>query len=324
MNKKILNGILLLLIISLTIAYLKIGPPAKTDEIKVICPPSIIASLPIWIAEEKLFFKNNNIKINLIDVTNSKSMVESLVAKNADILPAVSLVDMTNIGGAGNIALMHAKIYSHSRMKKNPSFESLLISTNSDIKSLKDLEGKRIAVYPGKTSEAVVKSFLEKSGVKTNTINFISLPPPEHEAALSRDDVQAIHVYEPFRSLALQNLKTRELSGSIYAHLNEPSGIGCSAISRDFLRNNPNAADKFLNAWDESIKYINEHPKEAREILSKRLSLPESVAEKSTWVDATSTKDTNYETLFKTISSIKEAGAISQDFVLEKDMVLTR
>jgi len=181
-----------------------------------------------------------------------------------------------------------------------------------------------VAVYPGMTSELAVKHFLKASGVDVEKVKFVKLPPPEHESSLLRGDVHAIHVYEPFRTLSLQNGKTREISESIYASLNEPSGIGCSAISRNFYRTNPKTANKFLDAWDEAILFIRNNPEESRRILSKRLSLPESVGKNATWVDATSTSETNYKILSETISSAKSAGIVSGDFDLEKDMVLSR
>lgn len=317
-------ALLALAVVALFVIYIRLGPPPSPETVRVVTPPTIIASLPVWVAEEKGMFVGRGLNIQLIDLTNSRLMVEAMLAGNADVLPAVSLADLANTGNPGNMALMHVKIYSHSRMKKNPPFESILTQTVNSIGTLKDLEGKRIAVYPGITSELAVKQFLKASGVNTETITFAKLPPPEHEPSLLRGDVQAMHVYEPFRTLSLQNGKTRELSGSIYASLNEPSAIGCSAISRNFFRSNPTIANKFLDAWDEAILFIRNHPEESRRILSKRLSLPDSVAKSATWVDATSSTETSYKILSDTISSAKEAGIVSGDFFLEKDMVISR
>lgn len=324
MNKKVLVAILMALVIALFALYIRIGPPTGVKTVRVVTPPAIIASLPVWIAEEKGMFLKRGLNIELVDLTNSQLMVEAMLAGNADVLPAVSLADLVNTGGIGNIALLRVKIFSHSRMKKTPPFESILTSTGNTIGNIKELEGKRIAVYPGMTSELAVKYFLKSSGVNQENIKFIKLPPPEHEPALLRGDVDAIHVYEPFRTLSLQNGKARELTGSIYAALNEPSGIGCSAISRNFYRDNHDAAEKFLDTWNEAILFIRNNPTEARRVLSQRLGLPEAVAASATWVDATTTDETSYQILNDTISSAKSAGIIPEGFYFEKDMVLHR
>ncbi|WP_411725265.1 ABC transporter substrate-binding protein [Methyloglobulus sp.] len=324
MNKKTIVAILMALVIALFVVYVRIGPPPVVKTVRVITPPAIIASLPVWIAEEKGMFLNRGLNIQLVDLTNSQLMVEAMLAGNVDVLPAVSLADLVNTGGTGNIALLQVKIFSHSRMKKIPPFESILTSTGNAIGNIKELEGRRIAVYPGMTSELAVKYFLRSSGVNQENIRYIKLPPPEHEPALLRGDVDAIHVYEPFRTLSLQNGKARELAGSVYATLNEPSGIGCSAISRNFYRDKTDAAEKFLDAWNEAIDFIRDNPAEARKVLSQRLGLPETVAASATWVDATKTDETSYQILSDTVSSAKSAGIIPDGFYFEKDMVLHR
>lgn len=324
MNKKISIALLFVVVIGLLFAYLKVGPPPEKEVIRVVTPPAIIASLPIWIAEKEQMFTKRNLVIELIHVTNSRLMVEALLAGNADVLPAVSLADLATTGGPGNLALMHVMVYSHSRMKKKPPFEAILVPTGSRISTLKDLEGAKFAVYPGMTSELAVRYYLKLNHVDPDKVTFVKLPPPEHEPALMRDDVQAIHVYEPFRTAGLQNNKARELAGSVYAELNEPSAIGTSAISRRFYRDKKDVAERYLDVWNEAVQFIRTRPDEAREILAERLGLPKPIALEATWVDATTTEETDFDTLNATVSSAIKAGIIPESFILEKDMVLKK
>ncbi|HHJ18483.1 MAG TPA: hypothetical protein ENJ84_01415 [Gammaproteobacteria bacterium] len=311
---------LAVLVVALAFAYIRIGPPPEAP-VRLVTPPAIIASLPVWIAEQEGFFDKRNLKIEFIDLTNSKYMVETLLAGNADVLPAVSLVDLATTGGPGKFALLHSRIFSHARMKKNPPFEAILVGAGSTLNTLSDLADNSIAVYPGMTSELAVRHFLTEAGVDVMKVKFVKLPPPEHERALLRGDVQAIHVYEPFRSLSLSNGKARELFGSVYASLNEPSAIGVSAISRDFERANPVAAAQFLAAWDDAVRFIRDHPQDARKILAEKLGLPDEIAEKATWVDVTTVAETSYDTLKQTTISAVAAGIIPEGFVFERDMV---
>ncbi len=322
MTKKSVVVALVVLVISLATIYFKIGPPPMKSTVRVITPPSIIASLPIWVAQKEDMFTSRNLDIEFISLSNSRLMVEAMLAGNADVLPAVSLADLATTGGMGNLALMKVKIYSHSRMKKIPPFESLLIPTGSPLTTLKDLEGKKIAVYPGSTAELAVKYFLKINNVDHQKIKFVKLLPPEHEPILLKGDVDAMFVYEPYRTVSLHNNKARELSGSIYASINEPSAIGTSAISRNFLNKNPEAAKKFLEAWNEAILFINNNPEDARQILADKLKLPKPVASSATWVDATTTDETDYDILRNTVESCKLAGIIPDWFILERDMVL--
>ena len=310
--------------LSLLTIYYKIGPPKEPGLVRIVAPPSIIASLPIWVGQSEGLFQRHQLKIEVVDLTSSRFMVQALVSGNADVLPAVSLVDLASVDQAGVPALMFARIYSHSRMESSSPFESILTLPDNGISSLGSLAGKRVGVYPGARSEAVVSHFLSLSGVPLSDVSFAKLPPPEHERALLRGEVDAIHLYEPHRTLALSNGKVRELTGSVYAALSDPSAVGVSAVSREFMRRDPGVSGRFLDAWDEAISIIETKPGLAAAVLAKELGLPGEVAERATWVGATATTDTSFSVLAGTIDALQGAGVVAEDFVLERDMVWSR
>ena len=92
--------------------------------------------------------------------------------------------------------------------------------------------------------------------------------------------------------------------------LNNPSAIGVSVISSDFLKNNPGGAKKMVSIWNKSIDFIRKNPKEARKILASRLKLKNNVAEKAVWVDATRTDEISITDVKSTIETMKKAGVI--------------
>ncbi|MBF0415214.1 MAG: ABC transporter substrate-binding protein [Magnetococcales bacterium] len=321
MKNRIIAIVLFILVIALGITYIYIGPP---QSVRVIVPPSLIASLPMWVAEHENIFSKKNIQVEFIQLTSSSNMVDAMISGNADVLPAVSLHNLVTGGTRDNQALMQVIIYSHSRMRKSPPFDSLLTNTSTSISTLRDLVGKKIAVYPGTTAEMTLRHFLSINNINSDEVTYVKLPPPEHEPALLRADVAASFSYEPYRSVSLENGKTRELYGSIYASLSEPSAIGVSAVSRSFYRNKTESAKKFLDAWDEALMYIRSNPKSARKILADKLGLSDSIAANATWVDATTTNETDFHIVDNTISAMKNAKMIPLDFILERDMVIRK
>ena len=324
MQRRTLLILLAIVVVVLASIYVLIGPPPEKKAIRIVTPGSIIASLPIWVAQERKLFEQEQLQIEITNMTDSKLMVESLLAGNADVLPAVSLADLAAAGAPGNLPLMKAKIFSYSRMKKSPPFESLLVMAGSPLSSLKDIENKKIAVYPGISSELAVRYYLKTAGVDDTKVTFVKLPPPLHNERLSQNDVQAIHVYEPYRTASLADGKTRELAGSIYASLTDPCAIGTSAISRKFLYEHGDTAVRFYKVWDRAIQLIRENPTDTRKILAKHLELPDSIAANATWVDATLTTETSFDVLSKSVGVLQTAGIIPPDFILEKDMVASR
>lgn len=285
-------------------------PPRTRDTVRVVTPPAIIASLPHWVAEERGFYREAGVDVTAIAVSNSAVMAQAITSRDADVLPAVSLVDVI---ANQHRALDRPLIFSHSRMVKNPPFESVLVLTGSTLVTFRDLAGKRVAVYLGATSTEAVKLFLRKNGVDPSSVIFRPLPPPEHIAALERGDVDAAHLYEPIRTQALGGNLCRELVRSVYASLNEPSAIGVSALSARFVSEHPKVTERYLEAWDRSIIFIREHPDDARAILANRMALLPGVAKTATWVDATRYSELDLDALSRTVATVKEMGLVPAD-----------
>lgn len=284
-------------------------PDKKKDKIRVCFPPSLIASLPHWVAMEKGFYNGEGLEPFEIPFADSKVMISSIYNNEADFLPAVSLADLFN-SSRNHRDKFPPIIISHSRMKRNPSFEGLLVANNQKISTLKDLENKTIAVYPGTTSLNTIKYFLIMNGVNISSITFKTAPPPEHQELLRKGEIDCSHLYEPFRTQALLSGNTIELFNGVYPSFNEPSAIGISVISNRFYNENRETADKLVRVWNKSINFIKDNDTEARRILMNKLKISDKVSVQATWVDATITSEINQATVDATIKSLVRIGLV--------------
>lgn len=302
------------LVVVLFILYSKVEPPTIAD-INVVTPPSIIASLPHWVAEEEGFYEEEGLVVHAIGVNGSPMMMQALVDQDADVLPAVSLVDV--IANQNKKALDRPVVFSHSRFKRLTPFDSIVVPTGGDLQKLVSLEGRRVAVYPGSTAEAALKVYLQRNGVDADKVDCVALPPTEHLPALERGDVDAAYVYEPLRTQALEGKMCRELSKSVYGALNEPSAMGVACMSARILEKQPRKAKKYLAAWDRAIDFIRANPVAARQIMARRLGLAETIASNATWVDATKVDELDLSAIKATEETIKAMGLLRGSDVLD-------
>jgi ABC-type nitrate/sulfonate/bicarbonate transport system substrate-binding protein len=320
MKNKLIIGLSVVVIALLIWVFLT--PDRKKEKVRVCYPPTLIASLPHWVAMDKGFYRDEGIEPIELPFADSKTMISSLYNNDADYLPAVSFADFS-LNSKEFGTKFPPIIISHSRFRREPNFESLLVLNNSKISSLKDLENKTIAVYPGVTSLNVVKYFLSQNGVNTSNITFLPMPPSEHIDLLIKGDIDCSHLYEPSKAQALMNSNIKELYNGVYASLNEPSAFGISVISRKFYTEQPELAKKIIKVWNRSITFIRENDSEARLILMKELKLSEKVSMKAVWVDATLTTEISEEILQKTIHSFQKVFndstfQLTSDYLLKK------
>ena len=87
----------------------------------------------------------------------------------------------------------------------NNSGMAVIAGVNTDIKTIKDLKGKKVAIWPGSTQEAVILERLRMEGMSIKDIQPIRLSFSDHPAALARGDVDAYVGAEPAPGISLAN-----------------------------------------------------------------------------------------------------------------------
>jgi ABC-type nitrate/sulfonate/bicarbonate transport system substrate-binding protein len=306
-------GFIALGILALTAALINFAVPKREKTpIRVVVLSDIIPTLPHWVAVEQSFYQSEGLEPKEYSFTSSNEPISAIANGDADFLPGVSMLDAMD--SVAKHRLTSTIMLSHCRVSMAPSFDSLLVANGSSISNLKDLEGKTIAVFPGQTATEILKYFLAQKGVNVSNIHFKQLPPNQHLQALQSGEVACTHTYEPFRSACLDENRMRELYGSVYASLNEPAAIGATLISYKLWNESKPLVEKLIRVWDRSIKFIREHPVEARWILRKRLNLSDAVAQKATWVNATLSYEIDRKTVEATISTYKKMGILQDSF----------
>ena len=82
---------------------------------------------------------------------------------------------------------------------------AVMAGVNSNINSIKDLRGKKVAIWPGSTQEAVIFERLRMEGMSVKDIQPIRLSFSDHPSALARGDVDAYVGAEPAPGISMAN-----------------------------------------------------------------------------------------------------------------------
>ena len=82
---------------------------------------------------------------------------------------------------------------------------AIMARPDSGIKTVKDLKGKKVAIWPGSTQEAVINERLRIEGMTIRDIQYVRLQFSDHAAALARGDVDAYVGAEPAAGISLAN-----------------------------------------------------------------------------------------------------------------------
>jgi sulfonate transport system substrate-binding protein len=102
-----------------------------------------------------------------------------------------------------------------------PSAEAIVVPKDSDIKSVTDLKGKKIALNKGSNVHFLLVKVLEKAGLKYADVQVVFLPPADARAAFERGAVDAWVIWDPFLAAAERQLSARVIAdgrGSVANH----------------------------------------------------------------------------------------------------------
>jgi len=152
----------------------------------------------------------------------------------------------------------------------------LLTPTNSQIKTLLDLKGKRIALTKGSSAHNFLAEVLKKANLTWADIQPVWLTPADARAALERKSIDAWAIWDPYASAA-------EIQGNAKVLIDSkdlPETYAFYLSSLQFLQAHQQEAKKIIQALNQADDWINTHPDDAAKILAQSTGLDENIAKR--------------------------------------------
>ncbi|WP_020203972.1 taurine ABC transporter substrate-binding protein [Cupriavidus sp. WS] len=122
--------------------------------------------------------------------------------------------------------------------------EALVVRNGSNVRSLADLKGKRLAVPFVSTSHFHTLLALEAAKVDPRGVRIVNMRPPEIAAAWERGDIDATFIWDPVLAKAKKSGQVLTTSGKIAAQTGKATFDGI-VVSKAFARDN----DAFLTEF---------------------------------------------------------------------------
>lgn len=141
------------------------------------------------------------------------------------------------------------------------------IIVSAEIKTIADLKGKRVAVEEGTVDHFLLLLGLKKAGLAPEDIQIQPLETGAAAAAFVAGQVDAVGVFAPFTTKALERPGSRELfssrdfPGAISDHL---------AVSRKLVDEQPAAVQALVDSWFATLDYIKQNPEKSYSIMAQR------------------------------------------------------
>jgi NitT/TauT family transport system substrate-binding protein len=227
----------------------------------------VLQALPLFVAAEKGFFKEQGLNINLV---RFNSAMEKDVALSAGQISGYFGDMMTPMVLNANKtpAKMIATVFNTPKTQR---MFAIITSPKHLNKSVSEIAGEGIAVSSNTILDYLMTKLLKSKSNQTDSVKQIEIKSiPIRLQMLLSGQIPAAMLPEPLVTLA-------EQKGCKV--LIDDAGADASAtvlvFNENFLADHPDLAKKFLRAVEKASEYINKHRDEIRSIMNRECKVPE-------------------------------------------------
>ena len=231
---------------------------AAKDKITIaVGGKALFYYLPLTIAEQKGFFKDEGIHVEVVDFAGGSKALQAVVGGSADV-----------VSGAyeHTIKLQAKKQYFTAFVQQARAPQIVLAISNKtmpDYKSLADLKGKKIGVTaPGSSTNMMASFVLDAAGVDPKGVSYIGVGAGAGAiAAMASGQIDAISNLDPVISTLERDnaikvvVDTRKLDATRKVFGGDMPA-GSLYAPESFIKENPDAVQKLTNAMVKAAQWL--------------------------------------------------------------------
>jgi NitT/TauT family transport system substrate-binding protein len=228
------------------------------ESLTLALVPTEINAL-LYIAKDQEYFAANGLQVTLKEDYESGAAAaiamlngEAQIAVAAEFPIVRQVFNGKDISSFGTIA----------------RYENTFIiwRTDSGIRTVKDLPGKKIGVTLQTISEFYLGRTLELNGIHIQEVTLVDVKAAEAGKALADGQVEAVVTWEPWAYQVNQNMQTevttRAVQSSQYAYWNLVS-------TRAWTNQHPDTIERLIRALIQAEDFVTSYPDKARDIVGK-------------------------------------------------------
>ncbi|GGS89306.1 sulfonate ABC transporter substrate-binding protein [Planobispora rosea] len=243
----------------------------KTElNIGVVPVPS---SAPLFIAQEKGFFKEEGLTIKTETIQAPQAVMPKILNGSIDafLTSYVSLITISDSGAA------KLKMLAESQQGA-PGINAVMVVKDSPLKEPKDLKGKKIAVNVVKAlGEVTISAQLKVHGLTPADVKFVPVPFAEQLAQLKAGTVDAAWLVEPYISAAQKDLGARVLIDTLSGQT-EGLPLDGWAATDEWISKYPKTAAAFQRAINKAQQIAATDRQELNKVIPGFTQIPAEVA----------------------------------------------
>ena len=195
---------------------------------------------PIYLAMKKGYYKQEGIDLTVLRGSGSADSAKKIDLGQADIGISDAPTVLTAISKGANLKMV-AVVYDKAG-------NNLFFRKGANIKSPKDLIGKKIAVPPADSHRVLWPAFAKLHGIDPASVTLVNVKPEGKQAIVAANEVDA--AFDLYTSYAIWEkvLGKGEVGHLLWADFGLPIYGHTYFVNNDLIQKNPKLIERFLRA----------------------------------------------------------------------------
>ena len=219
----------------------------------------------VWAAKQAGIFAKNGLDVELIEFRNGNEAIAAQRGGNVDLVLTIPGTAMVARERGFDLVLV---VGNETSQAQAPDTGSIVVRKDSDIKALKDLKGKTIAISGTHTQKTVaIQSLLKRNGVGPDDFKFIEMPYASQVDSLRGKQVEVVASLDPWTTLFRNSDFARILAYDYFESLPEQP-IGGWYARADYATKNGEAMKRFAQSICDVADHMAADPARARKYIA--------------------------------------------------------
>ena len=238
----------------------------------------ITSNLPLFVALEEGYFKDEGIEINAVPFESSNPIMDAISKNDLDFSPAVSWETLFAVEQRAPGVF---KTIAHNFEDEAHPVSALIVKKDSGIAKTTDLEGKTLLTGPGASGKGIADLFLKNSGVDPAKVELVQVVYSQVVPAFAPGGVDAVLIWEPASTIIVEKGMGNVLIETPRSKIFQPFPTSASVVSSKLALEQPQTARRIQTALMKAAAFMEKNPGEAKTILTKYVKLEAGIAQKT-------------------------------------------
>lgn len=250
-----------------------IAGPARSGSIETLTLGFQKTGIPLVARQLKIFerrFEPKGIKVNWVEFTSGLNLLQAM--------------DLGSVafGNAGNVGCLFVQasgghIVYLAGQPTGPKSEGIFVKSNSPIRSIAELKGKKVGYAKGSSSHNLIAAALERNGLSLGDITSVNLGAADGAFAFENGGIDAWVVWDPYFALGQARTETQVLA---YTGDMLPDNASFLLANSAFAASHPELIQDLIDGSAEAGAWAKAHLEEVTAALAQATGIdPKILAE---------------------------------------------